>query len=257
MNHTQRIWNVDVLSIPLERIIEEIEGGVDSGRKAQVLACANPHSLAVADKDPVFLDALRESNYVIPDGFGIVLASKLLGGGIRQQIHGPDVFMALSQRWNIGKGKSYFFLGSSEEVLGKIRKKMAESFPNIRVSGTFSPPFGEFTESDNERMIEMINKSKSTALWVGMTAPKQEKWIHRHRDRLDVPFIGGVGALFDFFAGTKKLPAPWVQRMGLIWLYRFCKEPKRLWRRNIISTPVFLYNVALQKMGADAFRGTA
>lgn len=252
MSDTQRIWNVDVLSIPLDEIVERINAGGRLDGRSRILACANPHSLAVADKDPAFLEALRDSDYVIPDGFGIVLASKLLGGRIREQITGPDVFMALSRRWNRERGKSYFFLGSSEEVLGKIRTKMAESFPNIWVSGTFSPPFREFSEEDNERMIERINESKPSALWVGMTAPKQERWIHRHRDRLEVPFVGAVGALFDFFAGTKKLPPPWVRRMGLIWLYRFSREPKRLWRRNLISTPVFLYNVALQKMGRDA-----
>lgn len=254
MNEKQRIWNVDVLSIPLDEIIERIDAGIDLGKKARILATANPHSLVVANKDPIFLEALWNSDYVIPDGFGIVLASKLLGGQIRKQITGPDVFMALSQRWNREKGKSYFFLGSSEEVLGKIRTKMALFFPNITVTGTFSPPFRDLTEEDNEKMIEMINGSRATALWVGITAPKQEKWIHQHRDRLDVPFIGAVGALFDFFAGTKNLPPQWVQQMGFIWLYRLFKEPKRLWRRTFISAPIFLYNVFLQKMAGFPFK---
>src|SRR4030066_1267606 len=123
MKGKQRVWNVDVLSIPLEEIIENIETGVKLKKKSQILACANPHSLVVANKDPIFLEALWNSDYVIPDGFGIVLASKLLGGQIRKQITGPDVFMALSQRWNRENGKSFFFLGSSEEVLEKIRMK--------------------------------------------------------------------------------------------------------------------------------------
>ncbi len=254
MEEKQRIWNVNVLSIPLEEIIENIEGAVKLKRKSQVLVCVNPHSLVVANKDPIFLEAIWNSEFVIPDGFGIVLASKLLRGRIRKQITGPDVFMALSQRWNRENGKSFFFLGSSEEILKKIRIKMAAMFPNITVKGTFSPPFRDLTDEDNEKMVEMINNSGATALWVGMTAPKQEKWIHQHRERLEVPFIGAVGALFDFFAGTKKLPPLWTQRMGFTWLYRLAQEPKRLWRRTFISAPVFLFNVFLQKMGETPFR---
>jgi N-acetylglucosaminyldiphosphoundecaprenol N-acetyl-beta-D-mannosaminyltransferase len=110
-----------------------------------------------------------------------------------------------------------------------------------------SPPFkDEFDEADDAAMIAAVNAARPDVLWVGMTAPKQEKWIYRNHDRLDVPFTGAIGAAFDFYAGTKKRAPQWVGQMGLEWLPRLVREPRRLWRRNLVSTPKFLYKVLAQ-----------
>ncbi|PMP69544.1 MAG: glycosyltransferase [Thermodesulfovibrio aggregans] len=217
--------------------------------------CANPHSLEVARTDSLFREAIEKADLVVPDGIGIVLASKILGGSIRRRITGYDIFYGVSKELNKKKSYFYFVLGSTEKALQKIRERMEKDFPNIRIVGTYSPPFkSEFSEEENRLILEMINKVKPDVLWVGMTAPKQEKWIYKNKDKLDVKFLGPIGAVFDFYAGIKKRPHPVFQKMGLEWFVRFLMEPYRLWRRNIVSNPKFLLRIIHQYFSQSEVR---
>ena len=242
------ILNVQVHSASLPDILDTIEVGIAAGVKGKTLFCANPHSLVIAMKDPLFLDALCAADILVPDGFGIVLASRLLDGAIRRRITGSDVLHGIAERWNAMQGRSFFFLGSSNEVLDRMKTRMEQLYPRIEVRGMYAPSFKEeFSVDENDRMIETVNHAAPTALWVGMTAPKQEKWIHQHRYRLNVPLIAAVGAAFDYFAGTRKRATTAVQNVGLEWLPRLLREPRRMWRRNFVSTPMFLYHILHQK----------
>lgn len=214
------------------------------------MACANPHSLVVAAADPGFAAALRNADILLPDGAGIVLAAQLLGLPLVHRVAGMDFFLELTRRARERGGLRYFFLGSSETVLGIIVARLAREHPEIVICGTYSPPFeAEFSEAENADMIAVINAAKPDVLWVGMTAPKQETWIEAHRGSLNVPVIGAIGAVFDFYAGTRKRAPQWVCNLGLEWLPRLLREPGRLWRRNFISTPVFLARVLRQRLG--------
>lgn len=246
----ETIWNVQVHTASLVEILDAIDERISGGITGTTLYCANPHSLVVARNDPDFLVALSSAGFLIPDGAGIVAASKFLGGKIFTRITGFDLFTGLARRWNGTGGRSFFFLGSSEEVLNKIRVRMSREYPGITISGTYSPPFSErLTEDENDRIIKAVNDAKPTALWVGMTAPKQEKWIHDHRGRLNVPFAAAIGAAFDYFAGTRERASASMQSAGLEWLPRLIREPRRMWKRNFVSTPVFLYYIIRQKIG--------
>lgn len=208
------------------------------------LACLNPHAYVVALKDAVFAAALRQSDWLIADGVGIVIASLILGGDVRQRVTGSDVFLHLQQLMNAAGGMSVFFLGSSEETLALIRNRMAVDYPNIHVAGTYAPPFKpEFSAADLEQMLAAVNGSGADVLWVGMTAPKQEKWIFENRSRLQVKFAAAIGAVFDFYTGRVKRSHPVFRRMGLEWLPRLLQQPRRLWRRMFISAPIFLADV--------------
>jgi N-acetylglucosaminyldiphosphoundecaprenol N-acetyl-beta-D-mannosaminyltransferase len=140
--------------------------------------------------------------------------------------------------------KRVMFMGSSEKVLALIRERAAVDYPNLEVV-TFSPPYKpEFSDEDNKRIIDAINDANPDLLWIGMTAPKQEKWVYVHRDSLNVNcHIGTIGAVFDFYAGTVKRAPLWWQRHGLEWLYRLLKEPKRMWRRYLVGNVLFLWNI--------------
>ena len=222
---------------------------IASGKKGCYMACANPHSLVVAQKDLLFQQALKESDILLPDGSGIILAAKVLNLQLSEKVAGADFFLSLSHKANRGKKIKYFFLGSSEKVLELLKQKLKRDFPNIELCGTYSPPFKpEFSEEDNEKMAQAINKAKPDVVWVGMTAPKQEKWIYENRDRLEVPFLAAVGAVFDFYAGTKKRSSAFWINLGLEWLPRFCQEPTRLWERNLKSTPIFLSWIIKEKI---------
>ncbi|MDH3441819.1 MAG: WecB/TagA/CpsF family glycosyltransferase, partial [Gammaproteobacteria bacterium] len=142
---------------------------------------------------------------------------------------------------NEAGGGSVFFLGSTDETLAAICQEMAVQYPNVTVVGTWSPPFKpEFSDEDNAEMIAAINSAQPDVLWVGLTAPKQEKWIHAHRDALQVTFAGPIGAAFDFFVGNIKRVSPFWQDLGFEWLPRLLQEPRRLWRRSLVSAPRFL-----------------
>ena len=244
----EQIWDVDVCTAGLAQLLDEIEEGITAGTTGRTLCCANPHSLVIAHKDPAFLGALCDADILVPDGAGVVLASRLLGGRIRQRVTGSDVMTGIAERSNAHGSRSFFFLGSTQGVLEKIATRMNRLYPRVNVCGTFAPTFTEkFSEAESTRMIEAVNSSSPTVLWVGMTAPKQEKWIHMNRGRFNVPLIAAVGAAFDFFAGTKKRANATLQRIGLEWFPRFLREPRRLWRRNLVSTPVFLFHILEQR----------
>jgi len=185
---------------------------------------------------------------IVPDGVGIVIASRILGGSLRERVTGSAIFLGLSNVLNKESKYSYFFLGSTEAVLNRIKEKLPMDFPNIKVAGTYSPPFKhEFNDEDNRLMVEAVNRVRPDVLWVGMTAPKQEKWIFENKDKLDVKFIGPIGAVFDFYTGNVKRSHPIFQKFGLEWLPRLMREPGRLWQRNFISNPSFLLRVIRAK----------
>ena len=240
---TEKILDYAVVSDPLDKCLEVICEWLEGEGRARVFVCANPHSLVLAEKDPGFKAAIRTADLVTPDGSGIVLASRMLGGNIRQRVTGSDVFLGLSRKLNERGGRRYryFFLGSTEANLSAIENRMAVDYPGVEIAGSYSPPFKvTFSEDDNRKMITAINRVAPDVLWVGMTAPKQEKWIYRHRNGLNVKFIGAIGAAFDFYTGNVKRSHPVFQRMGLEWLPRLVRDPRRLYDRTLVSAPKFL-----------------
>ena len=210
----------------------------------------NAHSYNTALKDSLFAEALTKGDVLIPDGASVVMACRWLKAKSQptERIAGWDLFVHEMDRLN-RKGGTCFFMGSSEKVLELIRKRAAVDYPNIKVK-TYSPPYKpEFSEEDNKGIIEAINKANPDLLWIGMTAPKQEKWTYTHWKELDIHcHVGTIGAVFDFFAGTVERAPLWWQEHGLEWLYRLLKEPKRMWRRYIIGNTLFLKNVIKEMM---------
>jgi N-acetylglucosaminyldiphosphoundecaprenol N-acetyl-beta-D-mannosaminyltransferase len=207
------------------------------------LACMNPHSYVVALEDASLSRALKASDWLIPDGVGMVLASKILSGRIRERVTGSDIFWGVMAELNV-HGCSMFFLGSTDETLAAIRARVAVDFPNVTVAGTYSPPFKpEYSKDELDAMVAAINLTRPDVLWVGMTAPKQEKWIHQNAHRLDVRFAAAIGAVFDFYVGRLKRAPRLLQKMGLEWVVRSVQEPRRLWRRHYVNAPIFVWHV--------------
>ncbi len=243
---TEDIAGYDVCRDTQADVVDCVAGWLsDDARKCRYFACLNPHAAEVAADDKKFASALHSADFLTADGIGVVYASRLAGGHIRKRITGMDVFLAVSELMNGMESQSCFFLGSSNETLDKISKHMAEAFPKIEIAGTYSPPFkSEFSAQDNQEMIEAVNKASPDVLWVGLTAPKQEKWIYEHQAKLDVKFAGPIGAVFDFLVGNINRAGPFWQDLGLEWLPRLVQEPRRLWRRSLISAPRFLLRTA-------------
>ena len=243
------ILGYQVNALPVAACVDEVFAHVLKGKGKRWFACLNPHSYAVALGDPPFAKALRDADWLVPDGIGVVHASRFLGGRINERVTGSDLFLGLHERMNSAGGVSVFFLGATEETLTSIRARMALDYPNIRVAGTYSPPFKTvYTEAEISEMIETVNKAQVDVLWVGMTAPKQEKWISENLPNLDVKFAGAIGAVFDFYTGKVKRSHPVFQKLGLEWLPRLLQQPRRLWRRMFISAPIFVGHLIKQRI---------
>ena len=246
----------------------------------------NAHSYNTARKDELFAEALTNGDVLIPDGVSIVKACRWIKAKSlpKERIAGWDLFefemnkleecgmknvecgvrgeecgMNNSSLDNSSSAsadhstlrsaqRTVMFMGSSEKVLDLIVKRAAEVYPHLKII-TYSPPYKpEFSEEDNKAIVEAINAADPDLLWIGMTAPKQEKWTYSHWNELNIHcHVGTIGAVFDFFAGTVERAPIWWQRHGLEWLYRLLKEPKRMWRRYIIGNTLFLWNMLKEK----------
>lgn len=207
-------------------------------RYPAIFTTANAHSIVVAQRTPEFLAHFREATVVLPDGVLPLWAGRLSGGKLCERVAGPDfvdAFLAAasSERLNV------FFMGSTEQTLARLSENLGRRHPGWKLSGTLAPPFGPFSAATDRAIISSINAARPDALFVGMTAPKQELWISRNRAALDVPFVMGVGAAFDYLAGTVRRVPRGLGQLGFEWLFRLAQEPRRLWRRNL-SSAVFL-----------------
>lgn len=215
----------------------------------------NAHSFNTAKKDQLFADALTNGDVLIPDGVSIVKACKWIKAKSqpKERIAGWDLFSFEMEklereseelRTKSEESKTVMFMGSSQKVLDLIVKRAAVDYPHLKVV-TYSPPYKpEFSDEDNKAIIDAINAANPDLLWIGMTAPKQEKWTYSHWNELNIHcHVGTIGAVFDFFAGTVERAPIWWQEHGLEWLYRLIKEPKRMWRRYIIGNTLFLWNM--------------
>jgi len=232
-----KILGYDVFSGGKEFFSKEFKGVVNT---------INPNAYIIARKDNLFRDAFMASDFIIPDGVGIIMATRILAGEKIRKIAGTDLHEVIINALNERKG-SCFYLGTSEDTLRKIRERLYREHPDVRV-GSFSPPYKTiFSDEDNVSMINAVNEFNPEVLFVGMTAPKQEKWVHENRHLINAPVISSIGAVFDFYAGTVKRPCKFWISIGLEWLPRLLREPRRLWRRTLISTPLFIWFVLCEK----------
>ena len=211
-----------------------------------IINTINPHSYCVAKKDRDFNKALLSSEVLLPDGFGMVLATRFLTGQKINKIAGADIHQYLLKQANKKKLK-VFYLGASRETLELIEKRIRNEFINIKVA-SYSPPYKlQFTDEETLEMIDKVNIFQPDFLFVGMTAPKQEKWVYANKERLDVNVIASIGAVFDFYAGNVNRAPKWMIKFGIEWLHRSLKS-RRLLIRNFKSNPVFLYDLVKIKI---------
>jgi N-acetylglucosaminyldiphosphoundecaprenol N-acetyl-beta-D-mannosaminyltransferase len=230
----------------LEELLAAAQASIANRNGPFVLACANPHSLVVARKDPQFREALESASAVVADGVGCQWGAALSGVSVGPRITGTDFFLAVMAALNRAGGRAFFF-GSSDAVLEKLAARAGHDFPRV-ATAMLSPPFRPWSEEENRQMIEDIRRFRPDVLWVGMTAPKQEKWVASNVARLQVPVIGSIGAVFDYYAGVTHRAPQWICNLGLEWLYRLPREPKRLWRRTFVSAPAFLWLVLVERI---------
>ena len=223
------------------------KGLSDINNKRLLINTLNAHSFCLSQNDEIFAEALVQSDIILPDGISIVWAKRFLTGEILRKIAGYDLFHYEMTRLNHSKG-TCFFLGSDNHTLQLIFNRAKKEFPKVKIS-FYSPPFkSEFTNEENIEMITSINRCHPDVLFIGMTAPKQEKWAYNFYKLLKVGHVCCIGAVFDFYAKTVTRAPNWIIRLGLEWLFRWIKEPRRMWPRYFTGIPRFAWLVLKEKI---------
>jgi N-acetylglucosaminyldiphosphoundecaprenol N-acetyl-beta-D-mannosaminyltransferase len=203
--------------------------------------------------DDATLQAIHnKAGMVTPDGMPLVWISRLRGFKQVDRVYGPDLMLALCDH-SQAKGYRHFLYGGADGVPEQLAERLKSKFPDINIVGTYSPPFRAMTAEEDEAVVKMINNTEADIVWVGLSTPKQERWMHAHVGRLNASALLGVGAAFDFHAGLKRQAPRWMQRSGLEWFFRVITEPKRLWRRYLKANPRFIGLILLQSLGLMGF----
>jgi N-acetylglucosaminyldiphosphoundecaprenol N-acetyl-beta-D-mannosaminyltransferase len=209
-----------------------------AGDSRYVCAC-NVHVVVTAQRDAGLAAAVQGADMVLPDGAPVAWLMRKSGFAAQQRVSGPDLmwsYFAAAAPY----GESIFLYGSSADTLERLSARIAVVFPGLRVAGTHSPPYRELTPQEDQAVVDMLNASGATTVWVALGCPKQELWMAEHRDRVRGVVVG-VGGAFAFHAGTARRAPKWMQRLSLEWLHRLLSEPRRLWRRYLMTNTLFMF----------------
>lgn len=216
-------------------------------RESRYVCISNAHSVVTGSRDPVFGQVLRDADMVTSDGAPVAWMMRRLGVPDQQRINGPDLmwrYCALAAR----QGEAIYLYGGTEATLSLLQRRLREAFPGLVIAGATSPPFRKATSEELARDIAAINASGARTVWVSLGCPKQELWMAAQRGRVQGVMVG-VGAAFDYHAGTIRRAPLWMQRAGLEWLHRLVSEPRRLWRRYLVTNSLFIWGAAKQLLG--------
>jgi N-acetylglucosaminyldiphosphoundecaprenol N-acetyl-beta-D-mannosaminyltransferase len=236
-DHRVSILGVGVSAITLKDAVARVEHWIDVDDHCYVCV-TGAHGILESRRDQQLRDIHARAGMVTPDGRPVVWLSRRLGESHIEQVCGRDLMRALTAL-SVQRGYRQVYYGGAEGVAEQLKQTLATAHPGLAVVGTFCPPFRELTAEEDNAFVEAINAMRPHIVWVGLSTPKQERWMASHRRRIEAPVMVGVGAAFDFLAGKKRAPPAWVQRCGFEWLFRLCSEPRRLWRRYAYIVPGF------------------
>ena len=243
---------IDVLDWP--RALDVIAGWA-ARRESRVVCICNAHSVVTASQDPVFRNIIESADMATADGMPVVWMLRRLGFAWQPRLDGPEL-MWRSCAQAARRGDRVFLYGNTPETLAALERRLREAFPSLVLVGAISPPFRELDPAEDERNVQQIARSGAQLVFVSLGCPRQERWMHAHRGRIDAVMVG-VGAAFDFHAGTVRRAPPWMQASGLEWLHRLLAEPRRLWRRYLVTNSLYLAGAARQLLRRPWARAAA
>jgi N-acetylglucosaminyldiphosphoundecaprenol N-acetyl-beta-D-mannosaminyltransferase len=247
----RNVLNVAVSRTSYSELAEVCRGWIANRRhgageaKARYVCFLSVHGIITARDDREVGAILNAADVVAPDGMPVVWALRSFGFRRQERVYGPTAMLRLCED-AAQQGHRVFLYGGTEESLQRLGARLTAWFSGLQIVGAYSPPFCPLTEEEDERVVRRILRSDADIVFVGISTPKQERWMYSHRDRLPGVILAGVGAAFDFHAGKVRQAPPWVQKHGLEWLFRLLAEPRRLWHRYLVVTPRFLPLWALQ-----------
>jgi N-acetylglucosaminyldiphosphoundecaprenol N-acetyl-beta-D-mannosaminyltransferase len=241
---------VDAVQIP--DVVSRMEEWIKRRDACRYIAVTDMHSLMQAQHAESFKRILLDADLVVPDGFPLVWLGRRKGIALRRRVYGPELMERFCEE-STAQGYRHFFYGGAQGVAEDLSIRLTARFPALQIAGTYCPPFRPLTQQEDEQVVSMINGVRADVVWVGLGAPKQERWMSEHQRRLNAPVLVGVGAAFDFHTGRIAQAPLWMREHGLEWLFRLSREPGRLWRRYLIYGTQFVALVLLESLGLKKF----
>lgn len=235
------VLGVGISAVDIAMARDEITRWIEEG-ESHYVCVTGVHGVMESQRDPELLAIHNASGLTTPDGMPMVWAGRRAGAAWMSRVYGPDLMLSVLER-AAERGWKSFLYGGKDGVPEILAARLMEQFPTLKIAGMYSPPFRPLTPSEDADVVAQINASGADLVWVGLSTPKQERWMAEHLGRLDVPAMLGVGAAFDFHAGLMPQAPKWMQDRGLEWLYRLAKEPRRLWKRYIRNNPAFVAGI--------------
>ena len=245
------ILGVGVNSIDLAQAVATLDRWREKGRRDYV-CCVSVHGLVTAQRDPEIRSALNRSGLATEDGMPLVWWCRHSGQGRAGRVCGSDLMDAMCAL-GVQRGHRHYFYGGSPLVLEQLVVRLTLRFPGLTIAGYRSPPFRPLTDEEDAADVAAINEARPDYVWVGLGMPKQEKWMASHVGRINATALLGVGAAFDFHAGTKARAPVWMQRSGFEWLFRLLSEPRRLAHRYLIDNSIFVARTVQMLMGRKSY----
>jgi N-acetylglucosaminyldiphosphoundecaprenol N-acetyl-beta-D-mannosaminyltransferase len=250
MREGVNVLGVNVSPVNMAQAVETIAGWIEL-RQCQYVTVTPAHAVMDAYHDPELRRIFNVSGMTTPDGVAIVWLLKLQGQRQVSRVYGPDLMLEVC-RSGLARGWRHYLYGGAEGVAERLAESLTQRLPGLVIVGTHTPPFREMTGPEDRAVVEKINAARADVLWVGLSTPKQERWMAAHLGQVKAPVMVGVGAAFDFLSGLKPQAPRWMQRSGLEWLFRLGSEPRRLWPRYR-QYPTFVWLAALQVLKVRRF----
>jgi len=242
------ILGVGVSPINMPQALAQIDAWIQLREGCHYVCVTGVHGVIESQHSEPLRQIHNQAGLVTPDGMPLVWVCRSQGFPHVERVYGPDLMLAVCEH-GLDKGYRHYFFGGALGTPEKLAARLQQRWPALQVAGTYSPPFHAPSASEDEAMMSMLNAAKADVIWVGLSTPKQERWMAAHAAHLQAPVLIGVGAAFDFHAGLKAQAPRWVQRSGLEWLFRLATEPRRLWRRYLSNNPRFVALLLMQWLG--------
>jgi len=247
------VLGVRTHAVQIGQVVEQMKGWIRERDGCHSIAATNMHGIVEAQHDPSFKEILNATDLVVPDGMPLVWMGRRKGHFLPRRVYGPDLLLAFCKE-SAERGYRHFFYGAEPGVAERLAERLKARSPGLNVVGTYSPPYRRLNANEDEEIVEMIRRAAPDVLWVGLGAPKQERWMHDHKAQLlRVPVLVGVGAAFDMLSGRREQAPPWMRECGLEWFFRLLQEPRRLWRRYLVYGSQFIVYLLLESLRLKNF----
>jgi N-acetylglucosaminyldiphosphoundecaprenol N-acetyl-beta-D-mannosaminyltransferase len=249
-----QVLGVRVNAVQIPEVVARMEEWIARREACRYIAVTGMHGVTEARHDRKFKEILNEAGLVVADGYPLAWLGRRKGfAQMKRRVYGPELMEAFC-RQTAGKGYRHFFYGGAPGVAEELAVRFAARYPGLEVAGTYCPPFRAMTAEEDGEVVKVIEGARADILWVGLSTPKQERWMFEHRERLSVPVLVGVGAAFDFHAERVARAPEWMRENGLEWMFRLIQEPRRLWRRYLVYGSEFAVLVMLESVGLRKYR---